>query len=112
MDHQSRGWTFLTSHARVLLAIARNPTTRLQEVAAVCRIPERSAQRVVADLEQAGYLSRKRVGRRTEHTVDRAKPLRHPAETGLTVRDLLRFSARPAHQHPDVEGGSVTAPTT
>jgi len=68
MDRQSRGRTFLTSHARVLLAIARNPITRLHEVATVCLIPDRTAQRIVADLEQAGYLSRKRVGRSTVYT--------------------------------------------
>ncbi|MFF8925852.1 MarR family transcriptional regulator [Streptomyces longwoodensis] len=54
MDYQRQQWTFLTNHARVLHFISQNPTTRVQEVAAVCRSTERTAQRVVADLEQAG----------------------------------------------------------
>lgn len=48
MDRQRQEWTFLTNYARVLHFIARNPTVRLQEVAAACRITERTAQRVVA----------------------------------------------------------------
>lgn len=44
---------------------------------------------IVTDLEQAGYLSRKRNGQRTQYTVNHEMPLRHPAETGLSVRDLL-----------------------
>jgi hypothetical protein len=43
------------------------------------------------------------VGRRTENTVHRDKPLRHPAETGLTVGDLLRFAAGRAHEDMDAE---------
>ncbi|WP_327358045.1 MarR family transcriptional regulator [Streptomyces sp. NBC_01304] len=59
MDHQDSRWFFLTNHAQVLLTIAQVPTARLREVAAACRITERTAQRIVADLEQAGCLSRK-----------------------------------------------------
>jgi hypothetical protein len=46
--HQNQRWTFLSNHARVLLAFARNPAARLQDVAAGCRISERTAQRIVA----------------------------------------------------------------
>jgi DNA-binding MarR family transcriptional regulator len=54
----------LTNHARVFLAIAIavDPTARLRGITATCRITERTAQAIVADLEQAGYLSRERIG--------------------------------------------------
>lgn len=102
LDHQSRRWTFLTDHARVLLFIARNPVALLREVAAACRITECSAQRIVAELEQAGYLRRERVGQRTQYTVDQDRPLRHPAETGLFVRDLVKLLAGLAEEEADV----------
>ncbi len=35
-------WTFLTSHARVLLRIARDPGARLRDIAASLGITERS----------------------------------------------------------------------
>jgi hypothetical protein len=91
MDRQNPRWTFLSNHARVLLALARNPTARLQDVATGCRISERTAQRIVADLELAGYLSRRRDSRHHEYTVHRDQPLRYPADTGLLVRDLLKL---------------------
>ncbi|MFF7452173.1 MULTISPECIES: MarR family transcriptional regulator [unclassified Streptomyces] len=103
MDHHSQQWTFLTNHARVLLTIAQHPTSRLQEVAAACEIAERTAQRIVADLEQTGYLSRERVGQRNQYTVNLDTPLRHPAETGLSVRDLLNLLTSPAHEEADVD---------
>jgi DNA-binding IclR family transcriptional regulator len=47
-------WSFLTSHARVLLCIARDPGVRLRDVAASLGITERSAHSLVADLTAAG----------------------------------------------------------
>ncbi|MEU2718213.1 MarR family winged helix-turn-helix transcriptional regulator [Streptomyces sp. NPDC007205] len=49
----------------MLPAIAREPSARLRDIAATCRITERTAPRIVSDLEEAGYLSRERDGRRT-----------------------------------------------
>ncbi|WP_405524509.1 hypothetical protein [Streptomyces canus] len=40
---------------------------------------------------QAGYLHRQRVGHRNQYTVILDAPLRHPTQTGLSVRDLLNF---------------------
>ena len=65
MDIPAR-WTFFTNHVRVLLTIVRDPAVRLRDIAATCTITERTAQSIVGDLEQAGYLRRKRMGRRTD----------------------------------------------
>ncbi|WP_241757269.1 helix-turn-helix domain-containing protein [Streptomyces sp. WAC00263] len=78
MDIPAR-WTFFTNHARVLLTIARDPAVRLRDIAATCRITERTAQSIVGDLEQAGYLCRERMGRRNRYTLVTDRPLRHPA---------------------------------
>jgi len=50
------GWTFLTSHARVLAAIAEDQTTRIRDIAARCRLTERAVQKIISDLESDGYL--------------------------------------------------------
>ena len=47
-------WSFLTSHARVLLCIARDPGVRLRDIAASLGITERSAHAILADLAGAG----------------------------------------------------------
>jgi DNA-binding IclR family transcriptional regulator len=83
------GWTFITNHARVLAAIADNHSARIRDIAAHCRLTERAVQKIIADLEQAGYLSHTREGRSNTYRIDPSKVLRHPAEAGLTVASLL-----------------------
>ncbi|MFJ9717724.1 helix-turn-helix transcriptional regulator [Streptomyces sp. NPDC101213] len=82
-------WTFLTNHARVLIALAQDPQARGRDVADLIGITERAVQLIVADLEAAGYLTRTRVGRRNRYTIDPTVALRHPAEAGHPVGDLL-----------------------
>ncbi|MFI6149726.1 helix-turn-helix transcriptional regulator [Streptomyces sp. NPDC051109] len=89
MDRQARGWGFLTNHARVLLAIARDADLRFRDIAAACHITERTAQSIVTDLEEAGYLSRERDGRRTRYRLHVDGTVPHPAEAHLPVRELL-----------------------
>ncbi|BCL23799.1 helix-turn-helix transcriptional regulator [Streptomyces tuirus] len=83
------GWTFLTNHARVLAAIADNHCARIRDIAAHCRLTERAVQKIIADLEQDGYLSHTREGRTNTYRIDPGKVLRHPAEAGLTVASLM-----------------------
>jgi DNA-binding IclR family transcriptional regulator len=83
------GWTFLTNHARVLAAIADNPSARIRDIAAHCRLTERAVQRIITDLEEEGYLSHTREGRVNTYRIAPGKVLRHPAEAGLTVSSLL-----------------------
>lgn len=91
------GWTFLTNHAHVLLCVARDPEARLRDVAAEVGITERAAQRIVTDLEEAGYLERRRDGRRNRYRLHPELPLRHPLEAEHTIGEILetlRPSAR------------------
>jgi predicted MarR family transcription regulator len=87
------GWTFLTNHAHVLLAVSRDPNARLRDVAATVGVTERAAQAIVADLEAGGYLRRTRVGRRNQYTVNGAGHFRHPAEADRQIGDLLALFA-------------------
>jgi DNA-binding Lrp family transcriptional regulator len=73
----------------VLLAIAADPQARLRDIAERVGITERAAQLIVADLEEAGYLTRHRVGRRNVYSIFRHRPFRHPAESGHDVDDLI-----------------------
>ncbi|MER7459931.1 MarR family winged helix-turn-helix transcriptional regulator [Micromonospora sp. NPDC126480] len=102
----TRNWTFLTNHGHVLLAIARNPTARLRDVADEVGITERAAQAIVADLEAGGYLLRTRVGRRNEYTLNPAGRFRHPAEADRQVGDLLAVFA----EEPVSEGTTGGTP--
>ncbi len=88
-------WTFLTNHAQVLLCVARNERLTAKEIAAVVEITERAVQRLLDDLEEEGYISRFRDGRNNRYEIHRELPLRHPAQDGYAIRDLLElFSSR------------------
>lgn len=95
-------WTFLTNHARVLIAIAGDPGIRLRDVAAICELTERSVQTIVTDLEEAGYLTRSRTGRRNRYDIAQHARFRHPAEADREVNDLLTLLAT-GPTRPDTE---------
>ena len=84
-------WTFMTNHTHVLICLAREPEMRLRDVAARVAITERAVQRIVADLEAAGILTRTRDGRRNHYEVHTDVSLRHAVESHCTVGDLLRM---------------------
>lgn len=91
-------WTFLTNHAHALLCVARNPDIRISEIAHRVGVTERAAHRMVSDLVEEGYLTRRRVGRRNVYEVHLELPLRHPLEDEHEVGAILSplLEAKPA----------------
>jgi hypothetical protein len=90
-EREKRSWTFLTNHSHVLLTIAADPSVRGRDIAVRVGITERSAQSIVADLVDGGYLTREKVGRRNHYVVHPDLPLRHPIERDNQVAELLRL---------------------
>jgi DNA-binding transcriptional ArsR family regulator len=82
-------WMLLSNHGHVLLYVDTYPDARLREVATAIGITERAAHTIITELEEAGYLSRERVGRRNRYTVHHDAPLRHARVVGRTLGDLL-----------------------
>jgi len=107
---QPAGWTFLTNHAHVLLCLAQDPEARMRDVAQLVGITERAVQRIVADLEQAGYLERTRQGRRNRYEVRTHLPLRHPVEQHRHVDALVQLVAH--EQRTSSTPSSQKAPST
>lgn len=83
------GWTFLTNHAHVLLCLHRNPDQRLRDVATAVGITERMVQRIVAELEEAGYLKISKEGRCNRYSIKSGLRLRHSLERQHTIGELL-----------------------
>ena len=84
-------WSFLTNHARALLCIAHDPGVRLRDIAATLGITERSAYAIVDDLADAGYVVKKREGRRNRYIVQRHLPLPDAAVRERTVGEVLEL---------------------
>ena len=68
-------WSFLTSHARVLLSISHDPGVRLRGIAARVGITERTASGIVTDLAAAGYVVKQKDGRRNRYQIQAHLPL-------------------------------------
>ena len=84
-------WTFLTNHALVILSVAEAPDARVRDIAERVGITERAVQRILAELEEAGYLERDKNGRRNSYEVNANMPLRHPIKSHRTIRELLNL---------------------
>ena len=106
-------WNFLTSHARVLLCIARDPGVRLRDVAASLGITERSAHAIVADLTAAGYVIKQKHGRRNRYQIQAHLPLPEAVSPAPAIGDILAIlvgdgagqepqEAAPARQHAGI----------
>jgi hypothetical protein len=95
-----RLWRFVTNHAHVLAYIANDPDARLRDIAATVGITERTAGQIVRDLEDAGSLTKTRVGRRNRYELHDELPLRHPQHRHHTIGELIGFLASP----PETDG--------
>ena len=82
-------WTFLTNHAHVLICIALDLNARIRDIAARVGITERGVQRIINELEEAGYLTHAREGRRNVYRVRATQALRHPMERHHNVGALI-----------------------
>ena len=84
-------WTFFSNYAHVLVCLAENPRARLREVADRVGVTERTAMRLITQLDNAGILKRVKNGRRNEYEIVTTEHLRHPIEAHCTVEELLNM---------------------
>jgi predicted ArsR family transcriptional regulator len=86
-------WKFFTNHALVLLCLANDPDMLLREIADAVGITERAAHRIIGDLEEGGFISRERKGRRNYYQVHPEAALSqpgldHPMLKGRTMGEI------------------------
>jgi DNA-binding Lrp family transcriptional regulator len=86
-------WTFFSNHGHVLVCLARDHEARLRDVAVKVGITERAVQKIVRDLQDAGFITIRKQGRRNRYQINRRKSLRHLLESHVTVGKLLTLVA-------------------
>ena len=82
-------WGFITNHGAVLVIVAQRQTITAREIAQQLGITERAVLRIVAELDDAGYIERTRQGRTNTYKVNQELPLPGPVLKDLAVGDLL-----------------------
>jgi len=90
MSINEADWSFLSSHAHVLVCLAEDPQAKLRDIADRVGVTERTVMRLITQLDQAGFLNRSRRGRGNHYEIIAREPLRHPIESRCTLEMLLR----------------------
>lgn len=96
-------WTFFSNYGHVLVCLARNHKARLRDVASEVGITERAVQKIVRDLQDAGFLTISKQGRCNRYRINRRKALRHSLQSQVTVGKLLSLLT-------PVKDGTASAP--
>lgn len=96
MTVRSDDWEFFTNHTHVLVCIAGDPALRLRDIAARVGVTERAAHDLVKDLERAGYVRVRKVGRRNCYEVCGELPLRRFPFERRNAGELISLLAAPS----------------
>jgi len=81
-------WSFFTNHGLVLVAIAKRLQSTAREIGDAVGITERAAHKIIRDLEEAGYITKTKVGRKNQYKIHADMPLKSEV-TGAAVGELL-----------------------
>jgi DNA-binding transcriptional ArsR family regulator len=84
-----REWTFITKHAVALSLIAKNPRITALELGAALGVTERAVRKLIADLYNAGYVSKKREGRGVRYRINPDLSLRQDTHREVDIGDFL-----------------------
>ncbi len=84
-----REWAFLTNHALVLSFLAKQPRITAREISMTIGITERTVRKIIADLDTAGYINKKKEGRRVRYRINPDLSLRHDTHQEIAVGDFL-----------------------
>jgi hypothetical protein len=101
-------WTFFSNYGHVLVCLARNREARLRDVAAEVGITERAVQKIVRDMQDAGFLTVTKHGRCNRYRINRRKSLRHPLQAQCTVGKLLTLITRPVGPEQPLQNDEST----
>ena len=81
-------WNFLSNYGLVILHIFQNPDATLREIALATGLTERAVYQIVRALEEGGFISKHKVGRRNAYTFNREAILDYPVYGPVTLADV------------------------
>jgi len=85
-----REWKLISNHGLVLASISKNPEKTAREISDDVGITERTAHKIIMDLERSGYITRGKNGRRNIYRIHPDMPLRNTM-SDAAVGELLEL---------------------
>ena len=92
-------WNFLSNYGLVLTHLFQNPRATLREIALDTTLTERAVYQIVRDLEEGGFIGKKRVGRRNIYTINEGHLLNYPIYRDLNVAQMSTALRRLMEEH-------------
>ena len=84
----AKKWNFLSNYGLVLTHLFQNPKATLREIARGTDLTERAVYQIVRDLEENGFIQKRREGRRNAYTVNEPALFSFPVYQGLSVAQM------------------------
>jgi DNA-binding MarR family transcriptional regulator len=86
-----KNWSFLTPHALVLMALARDPFLRVRDLAVQVNVTQRAIHRFIRILCEVGYLEKSLVGKRSRYRINPSNTVRHPDGVHFSISAMLQI---------------------
>ena len=87
-------WTFVTNHALVLASIAKQRDQTAREIGDDVGVTERTAHKIIMDLEEDGYITKTKVGVRNKYSVNPRLPIKTADGAVGELLELLGWKRR------------------
>ena len=87
-------WTFVTNHALVLASIAKNPDRTAREIGDDVGITERTAHKIIIDLEKDGYITKTKVGIKNTYRIHPELPIKTADSAVGELLELLGWKRK------------------
>ena len=87
--HSDKRWHLWSRQGLVVLYIALNPDSTVQDIADSMSLTQRAVWVHVGDLRRADMIHSRKDGRRNRYRVNLEGPFKHPTISGITLRTVL-----------------------
>jgi len=96
-------WSFITNHGLVLAAIAKHPRSTAREIGDTVGITERAAHRIINNLDEAGYITKTRFGRKNQYQIHPNVQLKDEASDSAVGELLVMLGWKRRKKHAKVQ---------
>jgi DNA-binding Lrp family transcriptional regulator len=87
-------WTFVTNHALILTSIAKKRDQTAREIGDDVGVTERTAHKIILDLERDGYITKTKIGIRNQYRIHPGLPIKAADSAVGELLELLGWKRR------------------